>query len=262
MVRAHLNAAGFATVAVDLPGHGLNAVLPRSFLSRPLNATAFATEPSALAGIPAEAYADTVIAAAEQAHAMGAERVFAVGHSMGGVPISFAAARSAHLFAGLVYLAALAPTPGKPAGAYLQLEDQRKKALTRSALCADPAQVGALRVDPRSTDPEYLAKFKAALAADVDQALLQTILHFLTPDAPTAIYGEVATFPSGFGDIARTYIRCTEDRAVLSSTSEAIVADFDAAWPDNPTSTADLNTSHAAMFANPQALAELLIAAT
>ena len=152
LVEPRLNLAGFLSLAVDLPGHGLNAVTPESFRARPLDAEAFATEPSALAGIGVDQFADTVIAAADRARAMGAERVFAVGHSMGGVPITFAAARAPEKFTGLIYLAALAPAPGKPAGAYLGLEAQQKESKLGPIVAADPAVVGALRIDPRSED--------------------------------------------------------------------------------------------------------------
>ncbi len=193
-VEPVLNDAGFMTVAVDLPGHGLNARLPGTFGSRPLDAAAFATDPSPLAGITIGQYAQGVIEGAERARAAGAEKVIAVGHSMGGVPITFAAAGSPQLFDGLVYVAAIAPTPGKPAGAYLELKDQHENGKLGPAIVADPAVIGALRIDPRSTDPAYLEKLKVALAADVDDALLATVLHLLTPEAPVSIYGESATF--------------------------------------------------------------------
>ncbi|WP_169054234.1 alpha/beta fold hydrolase [Nitratireductor sp. XY-223] len=100
-VEPILNDAGHMTVAIDLPGHGLNARLPGTFGGRPLDAAAFATEPSPLAGIGIGEYAAAVVAGAERARAAGAEKVIAVGHSMGGVPITFAAAGSPQLFDGL-----------------------------------------------------------------------------------------------------------------------------------------------------------------
>lgn len=259
LVEPELNAAGHATVAIDLPGHGLNARNPDSFSKRPLDPAVFATEPSALAEIGIDAFADAVIAGAERALAAGAERVVAVGHSMGGVPISFAAAKAPEKFAGLVYLAALAPTPGKPAGAYLELEDQHKNSKIGPIFAADPAKIGALRFDPRSTDAKYKALAKEALAADVDPALWTAVGHLLTPDAPAAMYGEVAEFKDGFAGLKRTFIRCSNDQTVVSSTCDAIVADMNTAWPDSPTRLVDLPSSHEAMFSKPVELAKLLI---
>lgn len=258
-VEPALHDAGFMTFAIDLPGHGLNARLPETFSARPLDAAAFAEDPSPLAGIGIADYAEAVSQGARRARAAGAEKVIAVGHSMGGVPITFAAASSPDLFDGLVYLAALAPTPGKPAGAYLELKDQAENSKIGSVLVADPAKVGALRMDPRSTDPAYLAGAKEALAADVDDALLATVMHLLTPDAPVAIYGDSAEFGSGFANIKRTYIRCTDDQTVVSSTGEAIVADMNAAWPSPATEMVDIAASHEVMFSKPEELASILM---
>ena len=262
LVEPRLNLAGFASIAIDLPGHGLNAVTPKSFRSRPLDAEAFATEPSALAGIGVDQFADAVIAAADRARAMGAERVFAVGHSMGGVPITFAAARAPEKFTGLIYLAALAPAPGKPAGAYLGLEAQQKESKLGPIVAADPAVVGALRIDPRSEDEAIQAAGKEALAADVDDDLWSTAMHLFTPDAPVSMYGEMAEFAPGYEGLKRTFIRCNQDRTLVNSTCDAIVADMNAAWPSSPTPLIDLEASHEAMFSKPEALADHLIAAT
>lgn len=261
LVEPHLNNAGHKTIAIDLPGHGLGTSLPSSFGTRPLDMEAFSTEPSAIAGIGIDAFADAVIDASDRARAEGAENVIAVGHSMGGVPITFAAAKAPQKFSGLVYLAALAPAPGKPAGAYLGLEDQQKNSKIGPIFLADPAKIGALRIDPRSTEAAYLAMAKEALAADVDDGLLSTVMHLLTPDAPAAMYGEVAEFNDGFGDLKRTYIRCTNDRTVVPSTCEAIVTDMNAAWPESPTTMIDLESSHEAMFSKPKELADLIVSA-
>ena len=194
----------------------------------------------------------------QTARVAGAKKVIAVCHSMGGVPITFAAATSPQLFDGLVYVAALAPTPGKPAGAYLELKDQAENSKIGSVLVADPAKVGALRIDPRSTDPAYLAAAKAALSADVDDGLLATVMHLLTPDAPVAIYGDSAEFDSGFAAIRRTFVRCTQDETVVPSTCAAVVADMNA-WPSPATEMVDIASSHEVMFSKPVELANILV---
>ena len=163
LVEPKLNQAGHISLAIDLPGHGLDAVIPDSFRSRPLDPSAFGTEPSAIAGIGIDSFADAVIAAADRVRAMGADRVVAVGHSMGGVPITFAAAKSPEKFASLVYIAALLPTPGKPAGFYTTLEDQTARSKIGGLIAADPAVIGALRFDPRTEDSAMLTAGKEAL---------------------------------------------------------------------------------------------------
>lgn len=259
-VIPHLHEAGIASVAMDLPGHGLNAVLPEAFLKRPLDAGAFASEPSPLASLGIDAFADAVIDAAIQAREAGIKQLYLVGHSMGGVPISFAAAKRPDLFKGLIYVAALAPVPGKPAGAYLGLPDQAENSKLGPAIMADPTVVGALRIDPRSQDSAYISAVRAALAHDVDEGDLRTIMHYLTPDAPVSIYGEMANFASGFEKLKRSFIICNNDKTVLPSTAEAIIADMDGAWSKQKTKVRRIDSSHEAMFAAPKELAEHIMA--
>lgn len=261
LVEPLLEAAGHMSIAIDLPGHGLNARNPAAFTQRPLDPAAFATEPSNLAAIPTADYAAAVTDAATRARAAGAERVVAVGHSMGGLPVTYAAAGEPKLFDDVIYVAALAPTPGKPAGAYLAGEDQAANSKIGNVIMADPATIGALRMDPRSEDANYLAGAKEAFAADLDDALLAQVMHLLTPDAPVAFYGDVAEFAEGFAGLKRTYIRCSQDNIVVASTGAAIVSDFNAAYPQSVTSLVDIDTSHEAMFGAPVALANALIAA-
>ena len=253
-----LSRLGYNSLAIDLPGHGLNAVLPQSFLRRPLDPAAFAKEPSPIAQYTISDFANAVIDGAKAARSTGAEKVVAVGHSMGGVPLTFAAGQKPELFDHLIYLAALAPTHGKPAGAYLELEDQQNHSKLGSVIMADPAQIGALRIDPMSTDPDYLAAYKAAMATDVPAEKDATIMHLLTPDAPVSIYGEFAEFANGFGALKRDYILCTEDQTVMPSTSRAIVADMNQAWPTQATAISEIKASHSPMLSQPEYLAEIL----
>lgn len=261
LVEPGLNQAGHMSVAIDLPGHGLHAAVPESFCSRSLDPEGFGTEVSPIAGIGIDSYADAVVAAADRAKAMGADRVIAVGHSMGGVPITFAAARSPEKFAGLVYVAAPLPTPGKPAGHYVSLEDQVARTKIGKILAADASVVGALRFDPKTEDQAMLATIKDALAADVDDALWASAMRLFSPDAPAAMYGETADFPQGFEALKKTFIRCTHDSVLIDTTCEAIVGDLNRAWPSNPTAFVDIAASHEVMFSKPAELAELLVAA-
>ena len=257
-VEAQLNSMGHITVAIDLPGHGLNAQIPDSFLKRPLNPDSFAKESSTMKDIGIDEFADAVIVGADRAKAQGATRIVAVGHSMGGLPITFAAAKSPNKFESLIFVAALAPTPGKPAGAYLELEDQHNNSKLGGVIMADPAKIGALRIDTRSEDPKYFATAKEALAEDLDDRLFQTMMHLLTPDAPVAMYGEEAQFNDKFAALKRTFIRCTKDKTLLPSTCVAIVKDMNQAWKHSKTKLVDIDSSHEVMFAKPIELANLL----
>ena len=261
LVEPGLNLAGHMSIAIDLPGHGLHAAVPESFRLRPLDPEEFGKELSPIAGIEIDRYADAVIAAADRAKAMGADRVIAVGHSMGGVPVTFAAAKSPEKFAGLVYVAAPVPTPGKPAGHYISLEDQVAGTKIGKMLAADASAVGALRFDPKTEDQAMLATIKDALAADVDDDLWTAAVHLFTPDAPAAMYGETADFAQGFETLERTFIRCTQDSILIDTTCAAIVEDLNRAWPSAPTALVDIESSHEVMLSKPAELADLLIAA-
>ncbi len=259
LVEPHLRRGGASSIAIDLPGHGLDARIPASFRDRARDRAAFEVEPSYLRDLTAADYAGAVVDAAEQARLSGAERVILVGHSMGGVPVTFAAGRSPDIADGLVYVSAVAPTPGRTGGYYTTLPAAAGQGKIGSVIVGDAGRIGALRWDPHSKDDAYRAKAKDALAADVDDRLLDAAMHLFTPDAPANIYGEEAEFAPDFARIPRAYIRCLRDFTVVLAQQDAEIADMDAAFPDNPTRVYDLDTSHEAMFAKPEELAAALL---
>ena len=101
-VGTELNAGRFRHLAIDLPGHGEHALIPDSYAALPLSQNQFTTELSKLAHLTASDYAAAVADAAHAARLAGARRVIGVGHSMGGVPLTFAAGTHPHLFDGLI----------------------------------------------------------------------------------------------------------------------------------------------------------------
>ncbi len=259
LVEPYLQDIGLRTYAIDLPGHGLDATLPASYLARPLNPEKFGTEPAKLASYQADDYANAVLKAVERAQKAGAEKIYLVGHSMGGVPITFAAAKDAAKIDGLIYVAGLAPVGEAPAGKYIALPEQHENSKIGNILLADFAVTGSLRIDSASTDSTYRAATKEALAEDISDDLFNTIMNMLSPDAPASIYGDVPSFGADFGKLPRHYVLCTQDKLLLPSTAEAVIADMDEAWPDNPTNRIDLASSHEVIFSQPQKLAEIII---
>ncbi|MEM7301587.1 MAG: alpha/beta fold hydrolase [Pseudomonadota bacterium] len=260
-IASRIQNAGQLALGIDLPGSGLNAVSPPSYFKRPLDDAAFATEPSQFAKIPSDAFADSVLEGVARLRGMGADKIVAVGHSMGGMPISLAAAKEPSAINGLVFLTALTPVPGKPSGAFLALPDQAKNSLLGAIVKADPAKVGGFRIDTGSGDEKYRAAGKAALAADVPDDVWNTAVNMMSPDAPVAFYGDMVEFPAEYAAIKRTFIRCGKDMTLLPSTQDAIVAALNEAWPDNPCKVIEMDASHEAMFADPDGVAKAILSA-
>ena len=257
-VTPHLVAAGHSVIALDFPGHGLNAKFPKSYAD-PLDVEAFATEPSFIAGIPLSDFAATVINAVDQAKAGGAERVVVVGHSMGGVPITFAGEEAADKIDTLIFLTACMGPPNAPYANYLTAPEQEGSKLG-NILSADPGVVGALRWNPRSKDPAFLEAAKAALVADGDDDVIAAAMNMLTPDAPVAIYGEEPALTADrYGRIDRVFIKCTQDYTLRPALQDRMISDLNAAFPDKPVRVFEMQSSHEPMLSRPEELAETLL---
>lgn len=263
-VGSEIEAAGASYTALDLPGHGSHALIPKSYAAAPLHGADFETKISPIAKLNAADFAAPIIAAAHHARSNGATRIVGVGHSMGGVPLTFATAAEPDLFDAIVYVASLMPLPSQPAGAFLGLPEQQENSLLGSILIGDSGVIGALRINPSSTDGDYIEKARHALAADVDTAIFSAIFAKFTPDAPANIYGEIPVFSSGdsgnFGLMPRRYIRCMTDQTLLPSTAMAIVDALDAQWQRRKTELVDFASGHEPMFSSPQKLARAILA--
>lgn len=253
-----LAAKGYSAVARDLPAHGLNARFPASYSARPLDLAAFATEPSPVAGVTLDDYADSVIATIDQVRAAGHGQVVLVAHSMGGVAITAVAQRVPEKLAKLVYLTAFMPGSGVPGITYIRSPENAGE-LVGPQLLADPAVVGALRMDHRSDSASYRASSKLAFYADVSQADYEAMANLLTPDVPVAAFATpIATTPDRWGSVPRHYIRCLEDRAIRPALQQRFIDEADAFVPGNRTVVHELACSHSPFLSQPEALAELL----
>ncbi|MCG8355212.1 MAG: alpha/beta fold hydrolase [Kiloniellales bacterium] len=254
-----LVAAGHGAIPLDLPGHGLDAKFPPSYFKRPLDMEAFAAEKSHMADISLDAFTDAVVAGVEQAKAGGAERVIVVGHSMGGVPITFAGEKAADSIETLVFVTACMMPPGKPYSEYFAVPTQSDAKLG-PVLIGDPGATGGLRWDPRSTDADYLAAARAALAHDVDDEMLQAAMNMLTPDAPISMYSEVPNLTKErYGSLKRAYVKCTQDWTIRPGTQDLMIEEMDTAFPENKTMVYELSSSHEPMLSQPKALASVLL---
>jgi hypothetical protein len=81
----------------------------------------------------------------------------------------------------------------------------------------------------------------------------------MTPDSPIAmqVVGTRLT-RDGWGSVPRTYVACSQDRALRPAVQRRFVAEADADFPDNPTSVVTLDSSHSPFLSMPGRVAEVI----
>lgn len=252
-----LEARGHAVVAMDLPGAGANAAIPSSFHQRPLDPAAFATEPSPNAGVTQAERTEAVVSAVGRAASEGSGQVVLVGHSLGGLTISPVAEQIPDELKAVVYLTAFLLPSGMVAGEMIGHEINAQ-AMVPPLFMANPEEVGALRLDTGSTDPDYLAGVKSAFYGDLTDDQLATALSRLHCDEPAAVAGEPSPITAErFGTVDRHYVRCADDRAILAEAQDLMVKLVDEQLPTT-TTVHNMNTSHSPFYSDPVGLAEIL----
>lgn len=207
-----LAALGHDAHAIDLPSHG--------------------DDPTPLGEVTLDAYAQAILSAIRG-------KALVVGHSMGGFPITRAAALDPSRIAGLVYLCAYMPEAGK------SLVDMRKagprQPLQGALDIAEDGQSFRFRQD-RIADVLYHDCPPETLTYAATRLCAQAVLPQATP-----IDGlEIAEA------LPRDYIVCAEDRTIPPEYQADMAARLPVAQRHR------LDTSHSPFFANPQALAALL----
>jgi pimeloyl-ACP methyl ester carboxylesterase len=210
-VAALLRAAGHEVIAPDLPAHGDD----RTPWWR-----------ATLGG-----YAQRVCDAAR-----GAGPVLAVGHSMGGLVITEAAARAPERFAGLVYLCAFAPLRGE---SLLSLGRSDAGTLVPAAARWG---LGTVTIRPERARAAFYA---GCTPADADAA---TARLCPTPMLPL-FQGVRAAPPRG---VPLAYLECTEDRAIPLALQRRMHRRFPMAR------VLTLEADHSPFLGAPQALADRL----
>ena len=207
-----LERRGHTVRAIDLPGHG--------------------DAPCPVEEITLDGYADAILDAIDAP-------VILVGHSMAGFPISAAAEKDPARIARLVYLCAYAPRDG------LSLVDMRQEA-------------------PRQPLLEAIAKTPDGLGFTFRDGKLGTALYHDCPDGTVdyardrlcvqAIRPQATPIRLGpnYERVPKSYIRCTEDRAIPPDYQRQMTR----GWP--AADVFDLPLGHSPFFADPQGLARLL----
>ncbi len=255
-VSGLLTGRGHHVVAIDLPGHGLNSKFPASYLRQDL--TVFSTEESPLKAI---AITDYVNAAVKAVRALAADRkVTVVGHSMGGIVITQLGEKVPNLIDRLVYLSAYCPTALPSLLAYNELPEAAPAQSRQSkTIVGNPAKIGAVRLNLRSTNPTYLEQLRQLFYNDVPMEDFLPYAHSLTPDLPLSpLAVNTRGTSERWGRVPRTYIRCTEDNAIPLALQDLMIRQADGLTPDNKFNVQTLNSSHSPFASQPKLLSDML----
>ena len=165
------------------------------------------------------------------------EDTIVVGHSLGGLTITLAAASAPQRVRSLVYLAAFVPPPGQR---FAELRADAISAGLREAASVDRNR----RVSTPLRDRAPAVYYHDCHPGDVDFALSR-----LTPQ-PLSILTEALDFDPPA--IPRHYIACTDDRAVRPDYQRAISA----GWPAG--TVHEISAGHSPFFSDPDRLVQIL----
>ncbi|WP_216209687.1 alpha/beta hydrolase [Amycolatopsis aidingensis] len=224
---------GHRGLAVDLPGHGLDAYIPVSYLAQ--DEAGMAVEPSPLGKLTVEDYVHHVEHVVRRAHAHGP--VILVGHSQGGVSLNLVGNRIPDLIHHLVYISAFCCIDRPSPNDYVadpQLRSLELEEFMALGFGTDPNGLGVSRINWNSPDPRAQAAFKELNAHTYTDAESRAMHQLLQPDEPNSIpasdaRGEALTW----GRVPRTYIRLSEDRFLTPAMQDQWIAEADRLTPDN-----------------------------
>ncbi|MEU7607566.1 alpha/beta hydrolase, partial [Streptomyces sp. NPDC041003] len=128
-----------------------------------------------------------------------------------------------------------------------------------SALAANPADLGLLRVNFRTANPDSLTAFKTAFFADGTDEQFLAFLNTFQPDenldaGTSTDRAQAATW----GRIPKTYIRLADDASLPLALQDRLIREGNELTPDNPYDVRTLAGSHLKWLADPAPAARTL----
>ena len=217
LVMAQLKAQGHACRALDLPPYVVGA--------------------PAEAQVTLEDYAQAIVSDIE---AHGGAPVILVGHSAGGYAITAAAAQAPDKIAQLIYVCAYVPSAG------MSLADLRRSAAEQPVMCAIDLLPDRLAFVFRQD------KAREALFHDCPDSVAEDAMTRLVPQ-PVRPQNTPVQNLARANAIARSYVRCTEDRVIPPVEQTKMTSD----WPKRD--VIDMHCGHSPFFADPKGLAEIIL---
>jgi pimeloyl-ACP methyl ester carboxylesterase len=214
-----LEAAGHTVEAIDLPGCGADR--------------------TPLAKVTLDAYARCVCAALRR----GNEPSVLVGHSMGGMVITQAAARCPELIARMVYVAAFLPQDGQSLLALTELPEGASDQVQANMVVEGDPPVA--RMGDEAARRAIFARCSDEVAAwAIKQRRPQAVVPFTQP---------VQLDGFDFDAIPRSYVVSTEDQAIPPALQHRMLQTA------GLTDVAELDADHAPMLSATAELAEILV---
>ncbi len=198
--------------------------------ARAIDLPSHGDDPTDPAEVTLDRYANAIITAIDTP-------VVLVGHSMAGYPITQAANLAPEKISKLIYLCAYAPMAGQSTAQMRQMADTQP---LRDAIIVAPDRV-TFSIDP--------AKATEKFYHDVDPARATWAVGQLGPQPILPQETAITQLPN----VARHYIRCTNDRTIPPAFQTKMTAD----WPNEM--VAQLPTSHSPFLSAPALLATALI---
>ncbi|MEV0173395.1 alpha/beta fold hydrolase [Streptomyces sp. NPDC050803] len=256
-LQAELGLLGHRSVAVDLPGHGFQATFTRAYQS-PQDPEGLATTPGSIKGVTLADNAAHLIGILERAKRNGP--VILVAHSRGGVTATAAANARPDLIDRVVYVSAWCPVDLDVNDYYAEPEMATvDPAAFASALAGNPAELGLLRVNFRTANPDALAALKGAFFADGTDEQFLTFLNTFQPDENLDAGGSADRAQAAtWGRVPKTYIRLADDTSLPLALQDRLIREGNELTPDNPYDVRTLPGSHLKWLVDPAPAACML----
>jgi len=191
-------------------------------------------------------------AAARKVIEASSEKVYLVGHSMGGATCTYLGEQIPEKIAALVYLTAFLIPNGKTPNEIISSPEYTGNSMAAELYqILSPIETG-IKVDITKPDLAKATFYGDCSDQDFSIALknvieVQPFAPFITPSATT---------PEKYGSLRRVYIECTEDKAIPIEIQRIMQASV----PGSEVLT--MHTSHSPFFSQPKALADLLAGLT
>ncbi|WP_330334497.1 alpha/beta hydrolase [Streptomyces sp. NBC_00536] len=256
-LQAELGLLGHRSVAVDLPGHGFQATFTHAYQA-PQDPAGLASAPGSITGVTLADNVAHLIGILERAKRNGP--VILVAHSRGGATVTAAANARPDLIDRLVYVSAWAPVDLDVNDYYAEPEMATVDPVAfAAALAGNPADLGLLRVNFRTADPDAIAAFKLAFFADGTDEQFLTFLNTFQPDENLDVGGSADRAQAAtWGGIPKTYIRLADDASLPLVLQDRLIREGNELTPDNPYDVCTLEGSHLKWLVDPAPAARIL----